>query len=90
MATVSQVEFSDALAYIDKVKARFQDRPAQYALFLKTIQVHHTRQLAGNQLADDEVIPMTRARLGEIFKDDPDLLEGFEQFVPPSLRKDAS
>ncbi|KAH7354016.1 Mad1 Sid-Msin3a Pah2 complex [Plectosphaerella cucumerina] len=89
MATESQMSFSKALAYVDKVKARFQDRPTEYALFLHTMQEHNNRRQTGNELAEEEVVRSTRARLGDIFKSDPDLLEEFEQFVPPNLRKDA-
>lgn len=54
------------------------------------MQEHNSRRQAGTELGEEEVIQSTRARLGNIFKDEPDLLEEFEQFVPENLRKKAS
>lgn len=48
---------------------------------------HNERRQAGTGMEDSETVGSTRAKLEVLFKDDPDLLEEFEIFVPEEYRK---
>ncbi|KAM6486100.1 prion-inhibition and propagation-domain-containing protein [Trichoderma sp. SZMC 28011] len=69
----SPVDFNEALAYVDKVKIRFHSRPIMYKYFLDILQTYQRDMLPIREVHDS---------LTKLFESEPDLMEGFNQFLP--------
>ncbi|CAD0085197.1 unnamed protein product [Aureobasidium mustum] len=69
-----QVEFNDALNYIDKIKNRFHKQPAIFQQFLEILQYYQREWTS----TEDVYAQVTRL-FGSTA---PDLVQGFEQFLP--------
>ncbi|KAL7911958.1 prion-inhibition and propagation domain-containing protein [Trichoderma velutinum] len=67
------VDLNDALAYVEKVKVRFQSRPIMYKYFLDILQTYQRDTLPIKEVHDS---------LTKLFESEPDLMEGFKQFLP--------
>lgn len=69
-----QVELDDALNYLDKIKKRFQKHPAIYNQFL---------EILGNYQREKTSTEDVYAQVTRLFGSTaPDLVQGFEQFLP--------
>ncbi|EIN13854.1 hypothetical protein PUNSTDRAFT_110022 [Punctularia strigosozonata HHB-11173 SS5] len=71
----SQGEFNHAISYLNKIKTRFSDDPNTYKQFLEILQTYQKEQ---KHLQDSQVY----AQVQMLFKDAPDLLEEFKNFLP--------
>ncbi|KAL7783146.1 prion-inhibition and propagation domain-containing protein [Trichoderma afarasin] len=69
----SPVNFNEALAYVDKVKVRFHSRPIMYKYFLDILQTYQRDMLPIKEVHES---------LNKLFESEPDLMEGFNQFLP--------
>lgn len=69
----NEVEFSQAIHYVNKIKHRFADQPDVYKTFLEILQTYQ-RELK----PIDEVY----AQVTVLFHSAPDLLEDFKKFLP--------
>ncbi|KAH9905442.1 prion-inhibition and propagation-domain-containing protein [Xylariomycetidae sp. FL2044] len=72
------VEFSNALAYVNKIKHRFADRARVYMQFLEILQAYQRRQ---------KTISRVYEEVAELFISSPDLVEGFKLFLPETVSK---
>ncbi|KAG6335085.1 hypothetical protein ID866_3994 [Astraeus odoratus] len=72
---------SDALSYLDAVKSHFQDKPDVYNNFLDIMKDFKS-----------EVIdtPGVIERVSMLFHGNPDLIQGFNTFLPPGYRIEIS
>ncbi|KAI6153808.1 hypothetical protein BKA82DRAFT_14535 [Pisolithus tinctorius] len=68
-------EFNHAIQYLNKIKARFADDPDIYKQFLEMLQTYQKEQ---RQLQDSQVYLQVQV----LFKDAPDLLAEFKDFLP--------
>jgi paired amphipathic helix protein Sin3a len=66
------IEFTTAVQYVAKVKARFKDQPQIYNEFLSILHDFHSRR------AIDEVYN----RIQDLFSNHPDLFDEFKYFLP--------
>jgi histone deacetylase complex regulatory component SIN3 len=73
-AITRPVEFNDALSYVDQVKARFKDQLEIYEAFLKILQAYQKERKTSVDLYD---------QITKLFQSAPDLVQGFEAFLPP-------
>ncbi|KAL2312242.1 Paired amphipathic helix protein pst3 [Schizosaccharomyces pombe] len=71
-----RVDFNYAIAYMNKVKARYPPNSDTYMEFLGVLRTYQKAQKS---------IFEVRARVAEIFKDSPDLLEEFKLFLPDNV-----
>jgi paired amphipathic helix protein Sin3a len=72
-------EFDQARSYVRKIKMRFEYQPHIYRSFLEILHTYHNKQLT---------IQDVYAQVAKLFKDNPDLLEEFKQFLPdPAINK---
>lgn len=69
------VEFNHAIDYVNKIKTRFANQPDIYKSFLEILQTYQRDQLR---------IAEVYGQVMELFKDAPDLLADFDQFLPES------
>ncbi|KAF3076512.1 Transcriptional regulatory protein SIN3 [Trichoderma lentiforme] len=69
----SPVDFNEALTYVDKVKVRFHSRHMMYKYFLDILQTYQRDMLPIKEVHDS---------LTKLFESEPDLMEGFNQFLP--------
>ncbi|KAJ1966921.1 hypothetical protein IWQ62_002167 [Dispira parvispora] len=67
------LEFGHAINYVNKIKTRFINQPELYKQFLEILQ---------NYQRDGKPIHDVFAQVQVLFKDSPDLLEEFKQFLP--------
>lgn len=67
------VEFNYAISYVNKIKTRFANQPEIYNSFLEILQTYHREQLRINEVY---------VQVTQLFKDAPDLLDDFKQFLP--------
>ncbi|KAJ1657093.1 hypothetical protein IWQ61_003458 [Dispira simplex] len=67
------LEFGHAINYVNKIKTRFINQPGLYKQFLEILQ---------NYQRDGKPIHDVFAQVQVLFKDSPDLLEEFKQFLP--------
>ncbi|OSX66915.1 hypothetical protein POSPLADRAFT_1037786 [Postia placenta MAD-698-R-SB12] len=72
---------TDALDYMDSVKAQFQDKPEVYNHFLNIMKDFKS------QLID---LPAVIARVSMLFHSNPYLLQRFNTFLPPGYRIDVT
>ena len=68
-------EFTNAVAYVKKIKSRFSNEPEVYKAFLEIL---HTYQ------KDQRSIKDVYLNVSKIFRHHPDLLAEFSQFLPDS------
>ncbi|KAF8846145.1 hypothetical protein BDN67DRAFT_986507 [Paxillus ammoniavirescens] len=68
-------EFNHAIQYLNKIKARYADDPDTYKQFLEILQTYQKEQ---RQIQDSQVY----AQVQVLFKDAPDLLAEFKDFLP--------
>ncbi|KKP06040.1 hypothetical protein THAR02_01821 [Trichoderma harzianum] len=69
----SLTDVEDAFAYMNKVKVRFHSRPIMYKDFLDILQTYQRDMLP---------IQEVHGSLTKLFESEPDLIEGFNQFLP--------
>ncbi|KHJ49613.1 hypothetical protein D918_00740 [Trichuris suis] len=78
-------ESSSAIAYVNKIKIRFQKNPEVYQQFLDILQAYQKEQLdrpadssGRSSMADAQVF----SKVAKLFANDKDLLQEFSQFLP--------
>uniref|UniRef100_A0A0W0G4L7 Putative histone deacetylase complex, SIN3 component n=1 Tax=Moniliophthora roreri TaxID=221103 RepID=A0A0W0G4L7_MONRR len=76
--TQSQEEFNHAIHYLNKIKSRYSDDTNTYKQFLDILQTYQKEQ---RQLHDSQVF----AQVSALFKDAPDLLAEFKDFLPEAV-----
>ena len=76
--TLFKVE--DALSYLDQVKARFDREPMKYNEFIDIMKEFKAQSID---------TPGAIRRVIELFADDPDLILGFNTFLPPGYAIEA-
>ncbi|XP_044019250.1 paired amphipathic helix protein Sin3a-like [Aphidius gifuensis] len=69
----------EALLYLDQIKLTFEDRPQVYAAFLDVIKESKSRSID---------IPDVITRVSHLFEGYPDLVYGFNAFMPPEYKID--
>ncbi|KIJ54305.1 hypothetical protein M422DRAFT_241556 [Sphaerobolus stellatus SS14] len=79
--TERQIEVRDALSYLDDVKKRFDDLPHVYNHFLDIM-----KDFKGQKLNT----PMVIERVAKLFTGHPELISGFNAFLPLGYRIDTS
>lgn len=67
------VEFGHAISYVNKIKNHFSNQPEIYKQFLEILQTYQREQLR---------ISEVYSQVRQLFKEAPDLLEGFKNFLP--------
>lgn len=75
----ADVEFSQAISYVNKIKNRFADQPDIYKNFLEILQTYQREQKPINEVY---------AQVTVLFKNAPDLLDDFKKFLPDSSASD--
>ncbi|THV01430.1 hypothetical protein K435DRAFT_655423 [Dendrothele bispora CBS 962.96] len=70
-----QQEFNHAIQYLNKIKARYSDDANTYKQFLDILQTYQKEQ---RHLQDSQVY----VQVQQLFKDAPDLLTEFKDFLP--------
>ncbi|GJE87693.1 hypothetical protein PsYK624_037760 [Phanerochaete sordida] len=71
-------EFNHAIQFLNKIKLRFSEEPDIYKQFLEILQTYQKEQ---KQLHDSQVY----AQVARLFRDAPDLIEEFKDFLPEAL-----
>ena len=71
---------NDALSYLDLVKVRFQDQPEVYNRFLDIMKDFKSQAID---------TPGVIERVSTLFNGHPQLIEGFNTFLPPGYRIEA-
>lgn len=74
------VEFNYAINYVNKIKTRFANQPEIYNSFLEILQTYHRDQLR---------ISEVYVQVTQLFRDAPDLLDDFKQFLPDMSQQHA-
>ncbi|KZW00593.1 hypothetical protein EXIGLDRAFT_639357 [Exidia glandulosa HHB12029] len=74
----TQPEFSNAIAFINKIKARYQHDQDVYKTFLEILQAFQQKQAKGGSEAPAGIYGQVRKLLAET----PDLIDEFRQFLP--------
>ncbi|TFY80565.1 hypothetical protein EWM64_g3447 [Hericium alpestre] len=80
-AAERQLNVTDALSYLDAVKVQFQERPDVYNVFLDIMKDFKS------QLIDT---PGVISRVSTLFRGHPNLIQGFNTFLPVGYRIDVS
>ena len=75
--SISRMKHEDAMEFLERVREIFSDRPFIYNSFLAVM-----KEFKDQTIATDGVI--NRVKL--LFKGHPELLQGFNLFLPPSFR----
>ena len=68
---------NDALSYLDQVKVRFQDQPDVYNRFLDIMKDFKSQAIDTPGVID---------RVSQLFTGHPELIQGFNTFLPPGYR----
>ncbi|CAL1694084.1 unnamed protein product [Somion occarium] len=76
-----QLNVTDALSYLDAVKLQFQDKPDVYNHFLDIM-----KDFKGQQIDTPGVIE----RVSMLFQGNPNLIQGFNTFLPPGYKIELS
>ncbi|EDQ91231.1 uncharacterized protein MONBRDRAFT_31471 [Monosiga brevicollis MX1] len=77
-ATANQrLKVEDALSYLDKVKAQFGSKPQVYNQFLDIMKDFKSQQID---------TPGVIKKVSELFEGNPDLIVGFNTFLPPGYK----
>ncbi|KAH8099312.1 hypothetical protein BXZ70DRAFT_943231 [Cristinia sonorae] len=71
-------EFNHAIQFLNKIKLRYGDEPDTYKQFLEILQTYQKEQ---RQLHDSQVF----AQVSMLFKNAPDLMEEFKDFLPEAM-----
>lgn len=66
-------QFNKAFGYVKKIKQRFQNDPETYKAFLAALHSYHKEQLSIHEVYET---------VSQLFRDNPDLLAEFMQFLP--------
>ena len=74
------VEFNHAISYVNKIKTRFASQPDIYRTFLEILQTYQREQLRISEV-------YTQVTL--LFREAPDLLNDFRQFLPDMTQQPA-
>ncbi|KAL1747700.1 paired amphipathic helix [Schizophyllum fasciatum] len=69
----AEIDVADALSYLDAVKDRFRDRPEAYKQFLEVLKSYKAKIIDIRQCVE---------RVVEMFRGNPDLIVGFNVFLP--------
>ncbi|KAK5960695.1 transcriptional regulator SIN3 PWA37_002129 [Arxiozyma heterogenica] len=75
----NNVEFSQAINYVNKIKNRFANQPEVYKNFLEILQTYQREQ---------KPIDEVYSQVTLLFRNAPDLLEDFKKFLPDSTVSD--
>ncbi|KAL6942472.1 hypothetical protein ACO0QE_003647 [Hanseniaspora vineae] len=67
------VEFSQAINYVNKIKTRFQSQPDIYKKFLEILQTYQREQKPIREVYEQVTV---------LFQNAPDLLDDFKKFLP--------
>ena len=70
---LNDVEFNQAIIYVNKIKNRFANQPEVYKSFLEILQTYQR---------DQKPISEIYSRVTLLFQNAPDLLEDFKKFLP--------
>lgn len=70
------VEFNHAINYVNKIKNRFHDKPEIYKQFLEILQTYQREQ---------RPITDVHNQVTKLFREAPDLLDDFKQFLPETI-----
>ncbi|KAJ3145353.1 Transcriptional regulatory protein sin3 [Irineochytrium annulatum] len=74
------VEFNHAINYVNKIRNRFAAEPESYKQFLEILQTYQK---------DQKPIQEVYSSVSVLFKNAPDLLDEFKQFLPDTSAKPA-
>lgn len=80
LAQSQQPILNDALTYLDQVKVRFQDQADVYNKFLDIMKDFKSQAID---------TPGVIARVSRLFKGHPQLIQGFNTFLPPGYKIEA-
>lgn len=80
LAQSQQPILNDALTYLDQVKVRFQDQPDVYNKFLDIMKDFKSQAID---------TPGVIARVSRLFSGHPQLIQGFNTFLPPGYKIEA-
>ncbi|MFH4982381.1 hypothetical protein AB6A40_009090 [Gnathostoma spinigerum] len=80
----SSAEINQAINYVNKIKARFHDRPDVYKQFLEILHSYQQEQQSGHHQGDSNMITEKQvySSVAALFESEPDLLREFSQFLP--------
>ncbi|QRW09087.1 paired amphipathic helix protein SIN3 [Ceratobasidium sp. AG-Ba] len=68
---------NDALNYLELIRSTYSDQPQKYNEFLAVMNDFGQHSISAVQSA---------ARVADLFSDKPELVEGFNAFLPPGYR----
>ncbi|KAL6930469.1 hypothetical protein ACO0R3_003588 [Hanseniaspora guilliermondii] len=74
----SDVEFSHAINYVNKIKTRFKSDPSVYKSFLEILQTYQTDQRPIHEVYEQVTM---------LFQGAPDLLDDFKKFLPDTTQE---
>ena len=89
-----QGEFNHAIQFLNKIKMRYSDEPDIYKQFLEILQTYQKEQkqvhdvstsYASTILPDLVLQSQVYAQVYRLFKDAPDLMDEFKDFLPEAL-----
>ena len=78
---IRRFKIEDALTYLDQVKYRFRNQPQVYNNFLVIMKGFRSQSID---------TPGVIARVSHLFRDDPNLILGFNTFLPPGFKIEAN
>lgn len=87
-------EFNHAIQFLNKIKIRFSDEPDIYKQFLEILQTYQKEQKQLHDvsmphhhaiLSDLAIQSQVYAQVARLFRDAPDLMEEFKDFLPEAL-----
>jgi paired amphipathic helix protein Sin3a len=90
----SQGEFNHAIQFLNKIKLRYADEPDIYKQFLEILQTYQKEQkqlhdvsepYASATLPDLFLQSQVYAQVARLFRNAPDLMEEFKDFLPEAL-----
>ncbi|CAF4528545.1 unnamed protein product [Rotaria socialis] len=82
----SRLKVEDALSYLDKVKNQFALQPQVYNQFLDIMKEFKSQRICFISIDTQEVIN----RVSTLFHGHPDLIVGFNTFLPPGYKIEVS
>ncbi|VDK50503.1 unnamed protein product [Anisakis simplex] len=80
----SPIEFNQAINYVNKIKARFQNRPNVYRQFLEILHCYQQEQKGSRPQGESQSLTESQVynSVAVLFESEPDLLREFSQFLP--------
>ena len=89
-----KLKVEDALSYLDAVKIRFAELPHTYNKFLDIMKDFKSQTFVANIAREGHVLTMfyridtpgVIAAVSELFRGHPDLVVGFNTFLPPGYK----